>query len=147
MLPVPVDLPALLARLRAAERGEQERLAGLEARLRAFEDVERPAYARWLRLELGPTLSALDARRDELRARQATAFRVQTLIERDGFAPREALHAILHPESAPPRRDRMDPDVVDARHAKTLRKPGRAPRRGGGPRTHRRAAAPDARAR
>jgi hypothetical protein len=128
MLPVPVDMPALLARLRAAEREQQDRLAALEARLREFEDVEQPAYARWLRLELGPTLAARDARREELRARHATVWRVQTLVERDGWDAREALWAVLHPEATPVRRDRMDPDVVAARRrAKVERK--RAERR------------------
>lgn len=128
MLPVPIDLQAVLARLRAAEHEQERRLAALEARLRDFEDVERPAYVRWLRLELGPTLAARDARHDELRARQAIAFRVQTLVERDGWDAREALFAVLHPESAPPRTDRMDPDVVAARRrAKVERK--RAERR------------------
>lgn len=128
MLPVPVDLPALLARLRAAEREHQARLAALETRLREFEDVEQPAYARWLRLELGPALAERDAREDELRARHATVWRVQTLVERDGCDAREALYAVLHPEAAPVRRDRMDPDVVAARRrAKVERK--RAERR------------------
>lgn len=122
-LPVPSDATALLARLRADEREVRAVLAALEEQLRRFEDVERPAYTRWLRLELGPELAALDRRRQELRARQATVWRVQELVERAGWDAREALHVVLRPEDAATRRDRMDPDVVDARRrAKRERK-------------------------
>lgn len=123
-LPVASDLPTLLMRLRAEERTRQAELAGLEAQLRQFEDVERPAYARWLRRELGPTLVVLEARQEELRARRATAQRVMALADLEGWHPREALYVVLHPhDDAPPRRDRMDPDEVAARRrAKVERK-------------------------
>ncbi|HEV7734875.1 MAG TPA: hypothetical protein VGR62_22085 [Candidatus Binatia bacterium] len=124
-LPVTSDLPTLLTRLRTEERARQAELARLEARLREFEDVERQAYARWLRHELGPVLAILEARRDELRARRATAERVMALADQEGWHPREALYVVLNPrsESPPARRDRMDPDEVAARRrAKVDRK-------------------------
>jgi len=119
MLPVPVDLASVLARLAAEESSLRARLVALETRLRALEDVERPAYARWLRLALGPTLAALDARRDELHARQTMAWRVYEL-ERDGWPAREALYLALHPEEMPVRRDRMDEGEVEARRRAKL---------------------------
>jgi hypothetical protein len=124
MLPIPVDLTALIGRLRTEERDRRAQLADLEAQLRQFEDVEQPAYARWLRLELGPALAALDARRDELAARRATSRRVMELVELDGWHPREALYVVLHPQPDAPRRsDRMNPDEVAARRrAKIERK-------------------------
>jgi hypothetical protein len=124
MLPIPVDLTVLIGRLRAEERDRRAQLADLEAQLRQFADVEQPAYARWLRLELGPTLTALDARRDELAARRATARRVMALVELGGWHPREALYVVLHPQpDAPQRSDRMDADEVAARRrAKVERK-------------------------
>lgn len=145
MLPVPVDLASVLGRLAAEESSLRARLAALEARLRALEDVERPAYARWLRLTFGPALATLDARRDELHARRTTAWRVQELVERDGWSAREALFLVLHPEEIPVRRDRMDEDEVEARRraklerkraerkaAKRARSEERAARRAGG---------------
>lgn len=88
----------------------------MEARLRQFEDVERPAYAAWRRLEHGPALSTLEARLQELRARKVLADRVATLVEIDGWPPREALYIVLHPAECPQVcRDRMDPDEVAAR--------------------------------
>jgi len=119
MLPVPVDLASVLARLAAEESSLRARLAALEARLRELEDVERPAYARWLRLRLGPALAALDARRDALRARQTMAWRVYEL-ERDGWPAREALYLALHPDELPERRDRMDAGEVEARRRAKL---------------------------
>ncbi len=124
-LPVASDLPTLLTRLRAEERERQAELATLEARLREFEDVERPAYAHWLRCELGPVLATLDARREELRARRASAERVMALADQEGWHPREALYVVLNPRGEAPaaRRDRMDPDEVAARRrAKVERK-------------------------
>jgi hypothetical protein len=124
-LPVASDLPALLTRLEAEERARQETLAGLEARLRTFEDVERPAYDRWLRGELGSALAGLDAVKETLRARRATVERVMALADREGWRPHEALYVVLHPQDvAPPsRRDRVDPDEVAARRrAKVERK-------------------------
>ena len=67
MLPVVADLGALLERLATEERARRAELAALEERLRRFEDVERPAYTEWLRLTLGPVLTALEARYEELR--------------------------------------------------------------------------------
>jgi hypothetical protein len=124
-LPIASDLPALLTRLEAEERSRHEALAGLEARLRTFEDVERPAYDRWLRQELGPALSGLEALKETLRGRRATVERVMALADLEGWHPREALYVVLHPDDvAPPaRRDRVDPDEVAARRrAKVERK-------------------------
>lgn len=124
-LPVASDLPALLTRLEAEDRARREGLAGLEARLRTFEDVERPAYDRWLRQHLGPALSGLDALKETLRGRRATVERVLALADLEGWQPHEALYVVLHPAEAAPtaRRDRVDPDEVAARRrAKVERK-------------------------
>lgn len=90
-LPVPADLPRLLRALAREEERERRDLARLEARLRRFEDVERPAYDAWLRTELGPVLSEVDELAQALRARRMLAERVTELVEDDGLHPREAL--------------------------------------------------------
>jgi hypothetical protein len=121
-LPVPSDVRLLRARLAGEERGLLEKLAGLESSIRRFEDVERPAYATWRRLEFGPLLATLEDLADELRARRATAERVADLVDRDGLHPREALHVVLHPSPCDPRsrREHADRDEVEARRRARL---------------------------
>jgi hypothetical protein len=129
-LPVPSDAHALSARLAAEERELVETLAALEARVRRFADVERPAYASWRRLEFGPLLATLQELSDELRMRGILANRVQDLVERDGLHPREALYMVEHPDAWLGRAQGggFDPDEVEARRrAKRDRK--RAERR------------------
>lgn len=129
-LPVPSDAQQLRARLAVEERDLVDRLAALEARVRRFADVERPAFASWRRLEFGPLLATLQELSDELRMRSVLADRLSTLVEQHGLHPREALHHLTQPE---PRRARpadgtFDPDEVAARRrAKLERK--RAERR------------------
>ena len=126
-LPVPVDARRLRARLAVEERELLERLAALEARVRRFADVERPAYESWRRLEFGPLLATLQEVSDELRLRSVLADRLQVLVEREGLDPREALHRAQHP-AARATRGGFDPDEVEARRrAKLERK--RAQRR------------------
>lgn len=129
MLPVPSDLQALLRRLAIAERDRVREAASLEARIRRFEDVERPAYECWRRLTFGPSLSALQERYDEVQARRALARRVMELVERDDRHPREALYLATHRDAGPvPGSAGPDPDEVEARRrAKRERK--RADRR------------------
>lgn len=124
MLPVRVDPETARDRLSIEERRHQAELAALEERLRHFDDVDRVAYERWLRLELGPALETLESRREELRARQALAQRLAELVDVEGWPPREALYLVLNPfPEPPPRRDRMDPAAVEARRrAKRERK-------------------------
>ena len=129
-LPVPSDARLLAQRLATEERELVERLAALEARVRRFADVERPAYASWRRLEFGPLLATLQELSDELRMRGILASRVQDLVERDGLHPREALYMVEHPDAWPARATGggFDPDEVEARRrAKRDRK--RAERR------------------
>lgn len=129
-LPVPSDARALAERLATEERDLVARLATLEARVRRFADVERPAYASWRRLEFGPLLATLQELSDELRMRGILASRVQDLVERDGLHPREALFMVEHPDAWPTRAavGGFDPDEVEARRrAKRDRK--RAERR------------------
>ena len=129
-LPVPSDAHALSARLAAEERDLVEKLAALEARVRRFADVERPAYESWRRLEFGPLLATQQELSDRLRLRGILAHRLQDLVERDGLHPREALYMVENPDAWPTRAQGggFDPDEVDARRrAKRDRK--RAERR------------------
>ena len=124
-LPVVVDLLQLLRRL-AIEEDEQRRdLARLEDCLRRFEDVERPAYESWLRLELGPGLTRLEELSAELRARQMTAERVSELVEYEGLPPREALYRVRHAPPASEARAQVDArreEIEARRRAKLERK-------------------------
>jgi hypothetical protein len=129
-LPVPSDAQLLRTRLAVEEHDLVDRLAALEARVRRFADVERPAFASWRRLEFGPLLATLQELSDELRMRSLLADRLSALVELHGLHPREALHHLTHPEPRParPADGAFDPDEVEARRrAKLERK--RAERR------------------
>ncbi len=89
--PIPTELGALLKRLRKEERELVRLLAEVEERIRCFEDRERPAYENWLRLELGPRLTLLEELYAQVHERRRFALRVNTLIEKHGLHPREAL--------------------------------------------------------
>lgn len=121
-LPVPSDVPRLLRRLADEERTRRHALASLEERARQFADVERPAYERWLRLEFGPALTAVDELRDELRSRQTVAHRVAVLMDDDGLDPREALYVVTigAPPDARQERVARERDEVDARRRAKL---------------------------
>ncbi len=122
-LPVVVDVRQVLRRLAREEASERTELARLEARLRRYEDVERPAYEAWLRLELGPAVTRVEELALALRARQMFAARVSELMEVEGLHAREALWVIQEVASAPGpeggsrRRGPAteDPDAVEAR--------------------------------
>lgn len=122
-LPVVIDVRQVLRRLAREEASERTELARLEARLRRYEDVERPAYEAWLRLALGPAVTRVEELAVELRARQVLAARVTELVEVGGLHAREALWMIQEAASAPaeePGSRRRgpateDPDAVDAR--------------------------------
>ncbi|MCC6763124.1 MAG: hypothetical protein IT293_00540 [Deltaproteobacteria bacterium] len=148
-LPVPADLPRLLRRLAREERTERRELARLEARLRRFEDVERPAYDAWLRLELGPAVGEVEELSSALRARQVLAARVTELVEDEGLHPREALWVVREcgADEAPraeggAERTARERDEVEARRRakrerkraarKRARRERRAAGRGGG---------------
>jgi hypothetical protein len=131
-----MDVRQVLRRLAREEASERSELARLEARLRRYEDVERPAYEAWLRLELGPAVTRVEELAVELRARQILAARVSELVEVEGLHAREALWMIQEaasapePESGSRRRGPAteDPEAVEARRrAKRERK--RAERR------------------
>lgn len=77
-LPVLTDLQDLRRRLAIEEDHQRRDLARLEDRLRRFEDNDRPAYERWLRLELGPILTTPAELSAELRLQRMIA-------ERDGI--------------------------------------------------------------
>ena len=129
-LPVVADLPRLLRRLAREEDDERRELARLEARLRRFQDEERPAYEHWLRLVHGPLVARIGELAAELCARQMLAERVTELVEDEGLHPREALYLVR--EGTPARGPRRDgtaaPDEIAARRrAKLERK--RAERR------------------
>jgi len=122
-LPVVVDVRQVLRRLAREEASERSELARLEARLRRYEDVERPAYEAWLRLELGPAVTRVEELAVELRSRQILAARVTELVEVEGLHAREALWMVREAASAPEpeggsrRRGPAteDPEAVDAR--------------------------------
>lgn len=122
-LPVVVDVRQILRRLAREEASERSELARLEARLRRFEDVERPAYEAWLRVELGPAVTRVEELAATLRSRQILAARVTELVEVEGLHAREALWVIQEaasapePESGSRRRGPAteDPEAVDAR--------------------------------
>ncbi len=129
-LPVPVDLAGVLRRLAREETREQGELARLEARLRSYEDVERPAYDAWVRTVHGPVVARIAELAAELRARQMLAERVTELVEDAGLHPREALWVLQEaPALQSERRARgPTPDEIAARRrAKVDRK--RAERR------------------
>ena len=90
LLPVPFDP----RRLAAEEVTLRRDLAALEARIREFEDGERPAYDAWLRVALGPAFAALGEASEALRARSMVAERVGELVEMEGLHPREALYLV-----------------------------------------------------
>jgi len=108
-IPAVADLRAVLEGLARRERDARRIVADLEARLRRFEDVERPAYEAWLRLELGPLVTRVEETAAELRARQMLAERVSELVEDEGLHPREALWVV---REAPPARPRGDDESV-----------------------------------
>lgn len=122
-VPMVVSLTQVLRRLAREEAAERTELGRLEARLRCFEDVERPEYEAWLRLELGPAVTRVDELAVELRARQMLAARVTELVEEYGLHAREALWvvqeapAVARDEEEPRRRGAAteDPEAVDAR--------------------------------
>jgi hypothetical protein len=92
LLPVLSDVKALRLRL---EREEQQLLRSLsegEGMLRRFEELDRPAYETWLRLEFGPKLSWIEEILASIRVKQLLIQRIQGLTEDHGFHPREALH-------------------------------------------------------
>jgi hypothetical protein len=123
-VPAVADLRAALEGLARRERDARRSVADLEARLRRFEDVERPAYEAWLRLELGPLVTRVEESAAELRARQMLAERVWELVEDEGLHPREALWVV---REAPPARARRDDtlsseEIEARRRAKLERK-------------------------
>jgi hypothetical protein len=125
MLPVVVDLHQLLRRLAREEGDCQRALAELEDRIRQFEDVERPAYESWLRLELGPILTRLDEVAAELRVQQMIAERVAELVDEHGLHPRQALHVVREGAPAapgPPPGDATREEIEARRRAKRERK-------------------------
>jgi len=102
-LPVLLDLEVLLNRLAREERSIQERLAALEAEVRQFEDIERPAYEGWMRLELGPRIAILEEVLARIHEKRILVHRLNELIETRGLHPREALYVLRN-------LDRVDPD-------------------------------------
>ncbi len=85
-------------RLAREERAIQKRLAGLEAEVRQFEDIERPTYESWMRLELGPRIAALEEVLSQIHEKRILVHRLNELIETQGLHPREALYVLRHPE-------------------------------------------------
>jgi len=121
-LPVPSDAQRLRERLATEERVLIEQLAALEARVRRFADVERPAYASWRRLEFGPLLATLQELSDELRMRSVLADRLSVLVEQHGLHPREALHRLTDPGAHAPGESFDTGEVEARRRAKLARK-------------------------
>jgi hypothetical protein len=121
-LPVHSDAQRLRERLATEERALVEDLAALEARVRRFVDVDRPAYESWRRLEFGPLLAIVQELSEEFRMRTMLADRLSMLVEEHGLHPREALHRLANP--APhPAGESLDADEVEARRrAKLARK-------------------------
>jgi hypothetical protein len=124
-LPVLTDLQDLRRRLAIEEDDQRRDLARLEDRLRRFEDSGRPAYKRWLRLELGPILTTLAELSAELRLQRMIAERVTDLVDRDGLHPREAPHLVRYPPPASrprPQGDWTEDEIEARRRAKRERK-------------------------
>jgi hypothetical protein len=93
-LPVVSPLGPLLERLAREERQLSQELSELESRLRVFEERDRPAFERWLRLEFGPELSLLEEVTQRVRERGLFATRVQEGVAQ-GMLPREALYVAM----------------------------------------------------
>ncbi len=135
-LPVISDVGALLERLTAQERASTQKLAELEDRLRRFEDVERPRYESWLRVEFGREFSVLEEIFARIRERRILIRRIQELVETFALQPREALYVASAPqeETTPqgaeefeengktenPRHDPNDRESVEARRRAKL---------------------------
>ena len=90
-----VDAAVFKRRLAQEEKRLLGQLAELEGQLRAFEDEDRPAYERWLRMELGPGLSALEELYQQIRERRGLALRVEELRVTQRLHAREALYVAL----------------------------------------------------
>jgi hypothetical protein len=89
-------------------------LAELEDVIRVFEDFERPGYEAWLRLELGPQISAMEELLVRIRERRNFAARVTQLAEAQELHPREALYLVLE-GGRTPQSGEWDPDEIEAR--------------------------------
>jgi hypothetical protein len=90
-----VDLETVLNRLQAEERVWSKRLAELENSVRSFEDLDRPQYEQWLRLELGPILQTIEELYSRVQERRIFARRIVELSEKHGLHPREALFLVM----------------------------------------------------
>jgi hypothetical protein len=95
VLLIPIELESVFERIRREENVLGSRLAELEDAIRNFEDFDRPAYESWLRLELGPQISALEELYERIREKRIFVTRIKDLVESRGLHPREALYMIL----------------------------------------------------
>ncbi len=137
-LPVVVDLRQALRRLALEENDCRSALVRLEARLRQFEDVERPAYTSWVRVELGPVVTRVEEATAALRAQSFLAARVDELVAVHGLHPREALHAAREGGALDEERDavaarrqaKLDRKRAERKQAKRARRAGAAPQDG-----------------
>ncbi|MEO6030276.1 MAG: hypothetical protein ABIR79_25685 [Candidatus Binatia bacterium] len=135
-LPVVIDVHQVLRRLAVEEEERRRELVRLEARLREFEDVERPAYTSWVRLELGPVVTRVEEVMAALRAQTLLADRVDELVAVHGLHPREALHAARTGGALDEERDavaarrqaKLDRKRAERKQAKRARRGGAAPK-------------------
>ena len=116
-LPVVSDLTKLLERLTANERTTTRKLAELEDRLRRFEDVERPGYDQWLRVEFGREFSVLEELFARIRERRVLIRRIQELVEEGGLQPREALYVASAHQEEPEREEDPAENARDGFHS------------------------------
>jgi len=134
-LPVVVDVHQVRRRLAEEEEDCRRELVRLEARLREFEDVERPAYMSWVRLELGPVVTRVEEVTAALRAQSFLADRVDELVAAHGLHPREALHAARTGGALDEERDavaarrqaKLDRKRAERKQAKRARRAGAVP--------------------
>jgi len=91
--PLHLNQDELFRELNRRENDLRQELAELEAKLRQFEDADRPAYDRWLRLEFGPELQDLETLHAQIRIEKLKARRIHDLVQ-DGYHPREARYLV-----------------------------------------------------
>ena len=95
-LPAQIDLEQLFSRLEREETVLAQKLAELESRFRQFEDIDRPAYERWVRIEFGSRLGELEEILEKIREKQLLAGLVERYVRESGLGPREALYLALN---------------------------------------------------
>jgi hypothetical protein len=71
-------------------------LEEVRARLRQFEDRDKPQFVRWIHRELGTTLTELREVGLKLRTQEELLFRIQNMSLFEGVSPKKAYDYVMH---------------------------------------------------